>query len=86
MALTEQQIAELPEGTRVVVTWSGGNGPHTYSVHQCRDRTYVWNDRYQTDEQRQRAKHYNPLSFIGDGPPFTTVDLAPTGVPNEGAQ
>lgn len=34
--LTEEQVAELPEGTRVVITWSGGNGPHTYEVHQCR--------------------------------------------------
>lgn len=71
MALSEQEVAQLPEGTRVVVTWSGGNGPHIYSVHQCRGETYVW------DGENERMRHYNRLSFIGDEPPFTTVDLLP---------
>lgn len=28
--LSEQDLRQLPEGTRILVTWSGGNGPHVY--------------------------------------------------------
>lgn len=30
--LTVEEIKALPEGAEVVVTWSGGNGPHRYRV------------------------------------------------------
>lgn len=30
--LTQEQVDALPEGTRVMVKWSGGNGPHEYRV------------------------------------------------------
>ncbi len=30
--LTEDDFDALPDGARVVVTWSGGNGPHEYLV------------------------------------------------------
>lgn len=30
--LTVEEIKALPEGTEVVVTWSGGNGPWPYRV------------------------------------------------------
>lgn len=30
--LTVEQIKALEPGQRVVVTWSGGNGPHEYEV------------------------------------------------------
>ncbi len=32
MKLTAEQIDALPDGAEVVVTWSGGNGPHRYTV------------------------------------------------------
>jgi hypothetical protein len=31
--LTQQQAEDLPEGTKIRVTWSGGNGPHWYFIH-----------------------------------------------------
>lgn len=31
--LTQEECNELPEGTEVVVTWSGGNGPHEYRIY-----------------------------------------------------
>lgn len=68
--LTEKQVAELPEGTKVVITWSGGNGPHTYWVHQCRGETFAWNGK---DE---RLKHYNPITFVGAERFHTRVSLA----------
>ena len=30
--LTAEQIRELPDGTEVVITWCGGNGPHPYRI------------------------------------------------------
>jgi len=30
--LTAEQIGGLPDGTEVVITWCGGNGPHPYRV------------------------------------------------------
>jgi hypothetical protein len=30
--LTVQQIRNLPDGAEVVITWSGGNGPHPYRI------------------------------------------------------
>lgn len=30
--LTQEQVNELPIGTRVEVVWSGGNGPHEYQI------------------------------------------------------
>jgi hypothetical protein len=30
--LSQQQVNELPDGTRVVITWTGGNGPHIYTT------------------------------------------------------
>lgn len=30
--LTQEQLAALPTGTAIVVTWSGGNGPHKYEL------------------------------------------------------
>src|SRR5690242_5015428 len=30
--LTMDQQQTLPEGARVTITWSGGNGPHRYTV------------------------------------------------------
>lgn len=34
MYLTQEECDALPAGARVRVTWSGGNGPHVYTVAQ----------------------------------------------------
>ena len=62
--LTQDEVDALPEGTEVVVTWSGGNGPHTYRIvhvngEVCTDNVY-----------RDR------LDFVGEKQPFTQVRLA----------
>jgi len=31
--LTQQEAEALPEGAKVWVTWSGGNGPWRYFIH-----------------------------------------------------
>lgn len=30
--LTQDEVDGLPEGTPVLITWSGGNGPHRYTI------------------------------------------------------
>lgn len=30
--LTQKEVNNLPIGTEVIVTWSGGNGPHKYTI------------------------------------------------------
>lgn len=30
--LTQEQVDALPEGTPIIVKWSGGNGPHRYVI------------------------------------------------------
>lgn len=67
--LTGEQVAELPEGTKVIITWPGGNGPHTYEIHQCRGETFAWSGR------NERLKHYNPMYFIGPERYHTRVSL-----------
>lgn len=32
--LTQKEVDLLPVGTKVIITWSGGNGPHKYTIHK----------------------------------------------------
>lgn len=34
--LTAAQIRALADGTEVMITWSGGNGPHPYRILVCK--------------------------------------------------
>ena len=53
--LTADEVASLPEGTHVIVTWSGGNGPHKYVVHHHGGRAYALTTReYGEVEERDR--------------------------------
>lgn len=60
--LTIGELGALPEGTPLVVIWSGGNGPHRYVL--------VWEWRMPhaarpDDLENSRMRTYNPLSRIG---------------------
>lgn len=33
-ALASHEVDALPDGTRIVVTWDGGNGPHEYILRR----------------------------------------------------
>lgn len=63
--LTEEQVAELAEGTEVEVTWSGGNGPHRYRIVIGHDGKRCTDNLYQ-----------DPLDFVGPEQPYTVVRLA----------
>lgn len=57
--LEREDIDQLPEGTPVTVTWSGGNGPHDYVI--VVDRLGY---RYAatSDDPEDRLRFYNPLT------------------------
>jgi hypothetical protein len=61
--LTADEVATLPEGTPITVTWSGGNGPHAYVITvDKRGNRYAWvPDR----DPMGRLRWYNPLRFVG---------------------
>ncbi len=73
--LTVEEIRTLPQGTEVVVTWAGGNGPHTYTIDHQNGGVYA---RTEMDEMFNLPpdRHRDLLHFIGDAPPFTVVRLA----------
>lgn len=37
MRYDARHLDAVPDGSRVIVTWSGGNGPHEYVVHRWVD-------------------------------------------------
>jgi hypothetical protein len=62
--LTQQEVDALPDGTRVFVKWSGGNGPHLYETVRLRGQMCVQN------------LYRDPLRFVGKEPFHTRVFLA----------
>lgn len=65
--LTREEVATLEDGARIVVTWSGGNGPHEYVAKRQHGKVYA---------VFVRASCRNtvaPLDFVGAAQPFTVV-------------
>jgi hypothetical protein len=58
--LTQQEVNELDEGTRVMVKWSGGNGPHEYEIRQGSNGPHI---------------DGTPLDYVGTERPRTRVFL-----------
>lgn len=66
--LEREAVAELPEGTPIIVTWGDGNGPHEYVIAVDGN-----GDRYAApkDDQSGSLRYYIPLGeFIGTELPF----------------
>ena len=67
--LTYDEVCDLPEGTPITITWSGGNGPHNYVLGMVNGSPYAQNpDKPQFDE-------YNPIRFVGNERCHTHVSL-----------
>src|SRR5437016_5991662 len=81
--LSTREIGTLPEGARVIVTWSEGNdGPHEYRVHWSRGELYA-----QTDEEHYagRVDLEKWLTYTsGRGARSRESGLSPLRVPNDG--
>lgn len=74
--LTREQVEELPQGTAIEVIWSGGNGPHRYTVHVDE------NEQRYAATGNPRMDTYNPLDFVGQEPYHTRVWLAASPDPD----
>ncbi len=62
--LSQSQVDSLPDGTKVMIVWSGGNGPHKYEVCSHRGGKYT---------KTERGKPAERISFVGKNKPFTLV-------------
>jgi hypothetical protein len=80
--LSTTEIRTLPEGARVIVTWSDGNdGPHEYRVHWRRGEPYA-----QTDEDHRQGNVdlEKWLTYYGGRDARSRESgLAPLRVPND---
>lgn len=69
--MTRDEVAALQDGERIVVIWSGGNGPHEYVVER---NASVFNDGvFAVRHHANGEKSMNRLDFIGVDKPFTRV-------------
>lgn len=66
-AITQAECNALPIGTKVRVIWSGGNGPHEYTIGS------KWSGRSCVDNCYQ-----DPLDFVG-AHPMTQVEVVNHG-------
>ena len=64
--LTRDEVAQLDEGTRVVIIWSGGNGPHEYTITiDTLGERCAWS-RPQRWGPNDPMRYCNPIEFVGD--------------------
>jgi hypothetical protein len=71
--LTQVEVEALLEGTAIVIIWSGGNGPHEYTVCRAAGRVYA-----SRDPSLEQMRTYNPIDFVGPEHFNTRVWLNPT--------
>lgn len=72
--LTPEEVVALTEGTRIIVLWSGGNGPHEYRLIQGAFGMQYACPPAHVDKPHLRER--NPLEFIGSERWHTKVWLA----------
>jgi hypothetical protein len=60
LPLGTNQVAALPEGSKVIAMWSGSDGPHEYIVHRESGRIYA---RSQSDVTEGVLDRDKVLSF-----------------------
>lgn len=75
-ALTKDDLDALPEGTPIIVLWSGGNGPARYTLVRHRGRPFA---RHHSEPADYIDYEKNLFEFMGIKHPFTRVwiDAAP---------
>lgn len=70
--LTAEELKALADGVEVIITWSGGNGPHHYAIEQAGGTTYA----QPLADPHGPLRWYNPISFVGRERFHTRVWLA----------
>lgn len=70
--LTQEEVDNLSAGTKVVITWTGGNGPHMYEINKREndDKSYV------KDHNPNAGWWDGEIDFVGPEKPYTIVTLA----------
>lgn len=80
--LSTREIQALPEGARVIVTWSEGNdGPNEYRVHWRRGEPYA-----QTDEDHRQGawtSRSGSRTTSGRGAHLLESGLSTLGLPDD---
>lgn len=75
--LTQEEVDNLPAGTKVVITWSGGNGPHEYTIHK-RD----YSGSFVKESNPNAGSYDGEIDFVGEKSPYTVVTLANPPLPD----
>ncbi len=77
--LPVEDVERLPDGTRIRVTWCGGNGPHEYVIAVDRHGGRYAARNVDPDDP---FRWYNRLTFVGVERYHTRVwaDSVPAGV------
>ena len=75
-ALTQAEVDALPDGTEVSVVWSGGNGPHRYTVGRSSHSKHPVAVLQADTAGSGRVVRDLELWFVGPGGPYTVVRLA----------
>jgi len=70
--LSNRELADLPEGTPVVITWSGGNGPHRYVTGSDK-----WGKQTFIPCGTPNPRPIYPRRFFGRDSPFFVATLDP---------
>ena len=69
---TQEEVNNLPDGTKVMITWSGGNGPWEYIIRQTEHGVYV------EDTVTKKINYGSGIvNFVGNGKIHTKVWLVP---------
>lgn len=63
-SLTQEEVNNLPDGTKVLVTWTGGNGPYLYTIKRFPSNPFPLAEECDCF-----------IDFVGQAPPFTIVNL-----------
>lgn len=65
--LTQAEVNHLPQGTRVRITWSGGNGPHEYVIRDFDGNPYA--------ARIDDGVVVGPIYGVGPRQPLTQVEI-----------
>lgn len=68
--LTQKEVDNLPKGTKVVITWFGGNGPHLYEIYKRDDGLS-----YIKEHNHNHGCYDGEIDFVGPEKPHTIVTL-----------
>ncbi len=69
--LTQEEVDNLPAGTKVIITWSGGNGPCEYTIQKREGR----NGSFVKDHNPNAGWWDGEIDFVGKENFHTKVSL-----------